>query len=74
MNSEIVLDIFISESVEQNVPITSSPDIQVGPTAPELGSNSSNQQDRVTPVTGSTRTTLRRMNSFEACNYEFGER
>ena len=74
MNSETAFDISINESVEQNVPITPSPDIQVGPPAPELGSSSSNQQDRVTPVTGSSRSILGRMNSLEAYNYEFGER
>ena len=47
MNSETAFDIFINESVEQNVHNTPSPDIQVGPTAPELGSSSSKQQDRL---------------------------
>ena len=74
MNSETAIDIFINESVEQNVHNIPSPDIQVGTTAPELGSSSSNQQDRATPNTGATRTTLRRMNSREAFNLEFGER
>ena len=42
MNSETAIDIFINESVEQNVHNIPSPDIQVGTTAPELGSSSSN--------------------------------
>ena len=74
MNSETAFDISVNESIEHNVPMAPSPDDQVGPTVPELGSSSSNQQGRVTPDTGLSRTTLRRMKSFEAYNYEFGER
>ena len=74
------MDIFVNESIEPNPgsfvigSIVPSPDIQVGPTVPELGSSSSNQQGRVTPDTGLSRTTVRRMNSLGAYNYELGER
>ena len=67
------LTFFVNESVEQNSGVPGH-DIQVGPTVPELGSSSSNQQGRVIPDTVLARTTLRRMNSLEAYNYEFGER
>ena len=72
MNSETAIDIFINESVEQNVHNIPSPDIQVV-TAPDLGSSSSNQQDRAAPNTGATRT-IRRMSSSEAFHHAFGER
>ena len=66
------MDIYLNESVEQNVPIIPSPDTQVV-SSPELGVNSSNQQDRAAPNTGATRT-IRRMNSREAFQHAFGER
>ena len=71
MKSETAVDIYLNESVEQNVPNIPSPDIQVV-SSPELGVNSSNQQDRAAPKIGATRT-IKRMNSFEALQHEFGE-
>ena len=49
-----------------------SPDVQVVSCVPTQDSSTNDQQVRSTPVTGSSRTTLRRMNSLEAFHLEFG--
>jgi len=73
MRSETAVDMYLNESVEQNVPNIPSPITQVvSSLSPELGVNSANQQDRAAPNSGATRT-IKRMNSFEALQHEFGE-
>ena len=73
MNIQTAVDMYLNESVAQNVPDIPSPITQVvSSLSPELGVNSAIQQDRAAPNRGATRT-IKRMNSFEALQHEFGD-
>ena len=65
MISETAVDLFFSPH-----PV---PDVQVD-LCPTVGSSSINQQERTAPVTGNARTNrhVRRINSLDAFNLEFG--